>query len=159
MKLEKIEAGACDTGPNENCVSTAQAYSKKARKSQARTIPSMPAAGAETNLSDWKDRLVRLGFFEAVHIVGGDLGPIAAIGSPMVCVGFGPSWTAVWVCPSRMPWGWSDPYKLFLQPRSAAACKYAVKLAGSIRVAAEAEQDRRERHKAAVLREKFGSDA
>jgi hypothetical protein len=116
----------------------------------------MPAVESGITLAAWRESLVRDGYFEAVEIVDGDLGPVAAIGSPRVCVGFGPSWTVVWICPSRLLWGWSDPFKLFLRPRSAAACKYAVALAEKVRVAADAEQERLERRKAAHLREKFG---
>lgn len=155
MKLEK-EAGSCDASPNENCVLNSAAHSKKSPNRQARTIPQMPASESGVALASWRENLVRDDYFEAVEIVAGDLGPIAAIGSPLVCVGFGPNWTMVWICPSRMPWGWSDPFKLFLQPRSAAACRYAVALAEKIRIAAEAEQERRERHKTEILREKLG---
>jgi hypothetical protein len=116
----------------------------------------MPAPDSGITLAAWRETLVRDGYFEAVEIVSGDLGPIAAIGSPRVCVGFGPSWSVVWICRSRMPWGWSDPFKLFLRPRSPAACKYAVALAEKLRVAADAEQARLERREAAYLREKFG---
>jgi hypothetical protein len=116
----------------------------------------MPAPESGITLASWRESLLRDGYFEAIQIVDGDLGPIAAIGSPRVCVGFGPSWTTVWICPARLPWGWSDPFKLFLSPRSAAACKYAVALAEKVRGAAEAEQGRLERRIAAHLREKSG---
>lgn len=155
MKMEKIDPGACDTGANEICVLKPAANSKNTAKNQRRIIPEMPPAESGTTLATWRDRLVSEGYFEAVELVDGELGPIAAIGSPRVCVGFGSAWTAVWICPSRMPWGWSDPFKLFLQARSAGACRYAVALAGRIRVAAEAEHARLERARAAYLREKF----
>jgi hypothetical protein len=39
MKHEKIEAGACDTGPNENCVPTSAVYSKNPPEKQPRNGP------------------------------------------------------------------------------------------------------------------------
>lgn len=147
MKLEKIEAGACDTGPLENCVSTAQAYSKKPAKSQQKTIPPL----GDKRLADWRESLVRDGYFKAVEVVTGDLGPIAAIGSPLVCVGFGDCFTVVWM--ERKPWGWSNVCKTWLGSPSSGAIKYAVALAEKVKKAAEAEQARRERRQDAALRE------
>lgn len=155
MKQERIGPAARGDEAVDLLASDQRPSTPRPTKSQPRTIPPMPAPDSGIRLADWRESLVDEGYFEAIEIVGGELGPIAAIGSPMVCVGFGPSWTVVWICSSRLPWSWSDPFKLFLRPRSAAACKYAVALAERVRVAAEAEQARRERIRAEKLRERF----
>lgn len=141
----KIRA-ATEDGPKESCVSTAQADSRKSRKEQSRTIPPLPDPETGISVSDWKKSLVDAGLFKAVEVVDGDdLGPISAIGSPRVCVGFGECWTMVWI--ERLPWGWADPYKLFLTPKSKAAVRYALRLAEQIRDTAEREHAFRERNR------------
>ena len=154
MKQEKISPGACDTGANENCVLDGAAYSKNHGKTQQRTIPPLPDPESGITIAEWSASLVEGGFFKAVEVVGGDIGPIAAIGSPRVCVGFGEGWSVVWC--ERRPWGWSDPYKLFLKANSRAACTYAVALAKKIKAVAETEQARKDRIREAKLRERFG---
>ena len=149
MRHQKIDPAGCDDGANENCVSNSAAYSTNAPKSEARTIPPMPPIGSpqpgQPSLSDWKARLVEEGYFKRVEIVSGDIGPVAGIGSPLVCVGFGERWSCVWIDPHRIPWGWSDPYRVFLGDKLGGAVKYALELAKRVRIAAEREQERRER--------------
>jgi hypothetical protein len=160
MKHTKIEAGACDTGPNENCVSTAQSYSKKPAKSPRRSIPPLPGPESGISVAQWRESLVRDGYFKAVEVVDGDLGPIALIGSPRVCVGDLGGSTAVFL--ERRPWGekWSNANQLFIgRSHVRSAISYAVKLAEAIRKAALAEEARKDRYKVALLREKFGGAA
>jgi len=152
MTLNEIRAAGCDDGPNENCVSIAPASSKKPAEKQSRTIPPLPDPCTGISVAEWADSLVAAGLFQAVQVVEGDgLGPIAAIGSPRVCVGFGDGWTMVWI--ERLPWGWSDPHKMFLSPMSKAAVRYALALAERVRNAAQREQDRRDRAKNAAAAE------
>lgn len=149
-------------GPDVRCpAELSESYSGKPAKTQREAqrgiIPAMPPLnglpGAET-LSEWKARLVRDCGFLKVEIVEAT-GPIACIGSPLVCLGYGNGWTSVWVCRSR--WNFpGDPFRIWLTHGSQAAVSHALKLRDAIRRAAQAEHDRRERQKASVLREKFG---
>lgn len=151
MKMETISPGACDTGANENCVSTAQAYSKNSPEKQSRTIPPLPELQAESSVSDWRRLLVEHGYFEKVDVVTGELGPIHVLGSPRVVVASRCGSTWVWV--ERQPWGWSNATKEFLRSPSKAALRYAVELATRLRTEAQAESDRRERLQNARLAE------
>lgn len=144
----------CDTGP-ELLGGNAKSYSRRPAKTQPRTIPPIPGAESGITIAEWRASLVSLGLFKAVEVVEGDVGPISAIGSPRVCVGLNNDHTVVWI--ERLPWAWSDPYRLFLSRNHRGdAVKYALALAENVRKAADAEHARMERHKAAVLREKFG---
>jgi hypothetical protein len=152
MRQEKIEAGSCDASPNENCVSTAQTYSKNASKNPpAKRLPPMPDGRSETTVNDWRMLLVEQGYFERADVVRGDLGPIHVLNSPRVVVASRGGSTWVWV--DNQPWGWSDATKEFLRVPSKAALRYAVELATRLRDEAQREFDRRERLKSARLAE------
>jgi hypothetical protein len=162
MEHKKIEAGTCDASPNQNCEPNSAAYSKNRPETQGQTIPPMPSPESGVTIKDWRELLIAAGLFKAVEVVDGELGPIAILGSPRVCVGFRNDCTLVWICPSRMPSGWSDPFRIFLHRPgkvSGEAIRYGVSLAKMVRAAAEKAQERRDRQKAAVLREKFGRGA
>jgi hypothetical protein len=150
MLRTKIGAGAGDTDPANQLTPAAVSYSKNRSEKQQRTIPPLPDAATGISVADWARSLVDAGLFQAVEAVEGDLGPIAVIGSPRVIVGFGNNWTAVWI--ERLPWGWSDPYKLFLSPMSKAAIRYAVTLGERVKKAAEREKERLDRKRGAVVR-------
>lgn len=156
MKQERIEAGACDTGPNKLRHADSAVHSKNRPESprQSRVIPPLPEPHSGVSIAQWRDGLVEAGLFSDVQVVDGDgLGPIAVLDSPRVCVGFRDDCTVVWV--ERAPWGWSDPYRLYLKANSSAARRYAVALAERIRDAAHAEQARRERIRDAKVRERL----
>lgn len=164
MKLEKIEAGSCDTGSNENCVLDQRSHSKKPSEKQRRIIPPMPHPASGITLASYCEGLVRDGYFEHVEIVSGEIGPIHVLRSrdnsahsPRVGVGFCHNATCVWICSTRLPWGWRDPFQIFYRGNHrGAAVAYATKLANKVRLAALAEQERLERRRAARLREMGG---
>lgn len=154
MRHERIDpageggAGELFTPANTPAINT------KSGKSQGPSFPPIPAPDSGISIAAWCAGLIRDGYFKSVRVVDGALGPIGLIGSPLVCFGVGASWTAVWV--ERLPTGWSDPYRLFLAPNGKEAKAYALRLAEAIRTAAFNEEARREKLKAAYLREKFG---
>lgn len=129
----------------------------KPAKSPRRSIPPLLGPESGITVADWRRQLIDGGYFKTVEVVEGDLGPIALIGSPRVCVGDLGGSTAVWL--ERRPWGdkWSNANQLFVgRNHVRSAISYAVKLAEAIRKAALEQETRLERQKAAVLREKFG---
>lgn len=116
-------------------------------KSQARTIPPMPPVESGISIRDYCKSLVEGGYFEECQAVTGELGPIAVIGSPIVLVGMRADCTLIWVCRTRLPRGWSDPFQTFLiRPGGGrgGAFKYARQLAEMIRRNAEKEAAYRE---------------
>ena len=150
MKHEKIDPAGCDDGAKENCVSTAQPYSKTERKSPtAKRIPPMPERAADA--ADWRRHLVDAGFFDTADFVTGPIGPIEVIGSPRVCVCRRGNETHVWIG-GPVPWGWDNKTVVFLGAPNA-ALKHAFGLAMKLRAEAEREFRRRERIKAARLAE------
>lgn len=157
MKHERIGPA---TGGDEARVllpSEPGSLTSKSAKSPRRSIPPLPDPESGISVAAWRESLVRDGHFKAVQVVDGDLGPIALIGSPRVCVGDLGGSTAVWL--ERRPWGerWSNANQLFVGTNHVrSAISYAVKLAEAIRKAALAEEVRKERYKAAFLREKLG---
>lgn len=170
MKHEKIEAGACDTRPSNLVASDQLTLSKNSPGKQSRTIPLMPSPESGESIGDWHQRLVREGYFERVEVLGldGDLGPIELLadrgnGAPFLCVGFHRHCTLVWICPTRIPRGWGDPFKTFLlrpgQVASAEGIRYARALAEKMRDAANREAARRDRKKTAHLTNTADIDA
>lgn len=122
------------------------------KKPAPKSTPPLPDPSAGVSVAEWAASLVPH-YFEHVEVVDGELGPIALIGSPRVCVGFRADCTLVWV--ERCPFEWTDPFREYLKPRSGSACRYALHLASKLRDMANAEFARRERIKEAKVRERL----
>lgn len=120
--------------------------------------PAHPNPNDGETWRDWCDDLVELKLFSTARAVGGDLGPIGMIGGPRVIIGTRPPSAIVWV--ERLPWGWPNPRREFLNADSPSVKSYAKNLVEKFRAAAQREFDKREarrgsrrRGDAAVFRE------
>jgi len=115
-----------------------------------RLAPQIQGTGS---IADWRDLLVRRGYFETVEVVNGELGPVHLLGSPAprVMLGSRNGSTFVWIC--NPVWGHGDCSREFLKTPSAAAGRYALQLAAELRKAALLEGERRDMVKDARLAE------
>lgn len=144
----KGEAGVLFTPANTPADTT------KIHRNQRAVIQPLTAG---TPFREWRALHVPA-IFDALELVDSALhGPSQLLGDdggPRIAIGYQATATFVWT--ERPLWGWSNGNKVFIgDDHVAAAVRYALKLARSIRKVALAAEARQERLRAAYLAERF----